>query len=43
MNLKVCKMQDVGTRCLDNIDEIKDSFEKVGTIVTCMLEFNSIE
>ena len=43
MSLKVGKMQDICNQSLDYIDEVKDSQEKIATIVTCLLEFNSIE
>ena len=43
MNLKVGKMQDICNQSLDYIDEVKDSQEKIATIVTCLLEFSSIE
>jgi hypothetical protein len=32
----------VGHKTLDNLDEVKDSIEKVATIITCLLEFDSI-
>jgi|DEB0MinimDraft_12_1074336.scaffolds.fasta_scaffold65180_2 hypothetical protein len=42
LNLKVAKMQEIAHRCLDGIEESRGSNEKMGTIMTCMLEFNSI-
>ena len=43
LNLKVQKLSEVGHKTLDNIDQIKSSIEGYATILTCMLEFNSIE
>lgn len=43
LTVKVQKMQEVAHRCLDSIDEVKESIEKSATVLTCMLEFNSIE
>ena len=35
-------MSEVGHKTLDNLDEVKDSIEKMATITTCLLEFDSI-
>lgn len=43
LNLKIQKLSEVGHKTLDNIDQIKNSIEGYATILTCMLEFNSIE
>lgn len=43
LNLKVQKLSEVGHKTLDNIDQMKTSIEGYATILTCMLEFNSIE
>jgi len=36
-------MQEVAHKCLDSIDELKTSMEHSGTVITCLLEFSSIE
>ena len=43
VNLKISKLSEVGHKTLDNVDNIKGSVEKYATILTCLLEFNSIE
>lgn len=40
--VKITKLSEVGHRTLDNLDEVKESIEKVATIITCLLEFDSI-
>ena len=40
MNIKITKLSEVGHKTLDNLDEVKDSIEKVATIITCLLEFD---
>lgn len=42
INVKITKLSEVGHKTLDNLDEVKDSIEKVATIITCLLEFDSI-
>jgi hypothetical protein len=41
--MKVAKLSEVGHKTLDSMDEIKGSIEKEATILTCLLEFCSIE
>lgn len=43
LSLKVVKLSEVGHKTLDSMDEIKASIEKQATILTCLLEFSSIE
>lgn len=42
INVKITKLSEVGHKTLDNLDEVKESIEKVATIITCLLEFDSI-
>jgi hypothetical protein len=41
--MKISKLSEVGHKTLDSMDEIKASIEKEATILTCLLEFSSIE
>jgi len=42
LNVKIVKMQEIAHKCLDGIDQYSESTDKMGTIITCLLEFNSI-
>ena len=41
--MKILKLSDVANKTLDSIDDTRDSIEKYATILTCLVEFNSIE
>ena len=43
LNVKVAKLSEVGHKTLDNVDQVKESVERYATILTCLLEFSSIE
>lgn len=43
LGMKISKLSEVGHKTLDSMDEIKASIEKEATILTCLLEFSSIE
>jgi hypothetical protein len=43
LNLKLLKLSEVGNKTFDNIDEIRETVGKYGTILTCLVEFNSME
>jgi len=42
-NVKIQKLSEVASKIMDHIEELRASFEKSATIVSCLLEFNSIE
>jgi hypothetical protein len=43
LNLKISKLSEVAHKTLDNVDQVKGAVEKYATIMTCLVEFDSIE
>ena len=43
LNLKISKLSEVAHKTLDNVDQVKGAVEKYATILTCLVEFDSIE
>ena len=43
LNMKTSKLSEVAQKTLDNVDQVKGAMESYATILTCLLEFNSIE
>ena len=42
-NAKSSKLQEVANKTLDALDDIKSSIENSGTIISCIVEFNSMQ
>mmetsp|Transcript_27268 Transcript_27268/g.41484 ORF Transcript_27268/g.41484 Transcript_27268/m.41484 type:complete len:87 (-) Transcript_27268:700-960(-) len=43
MNIKIQKLSEVGHKTYDNIDDLKETVEGLATLITCLLEFSSIQ
>ena len=42
LNFKQTKMQEVAHRCLDSVEEAKEVHSKMGTMLTCLVEYCNI-
>jgi len=43
LNIKMSKLSEIGHKTFDNIDQVRGAVERYATIISCLVEFNSME